>query len=228
MITTSQVVKDILERRVFLREAINQNIVSYNLLAKQIKPEVESELGKNVKLSAIIMAIRRQSENIKKSSKRPKFSYFIETIKTDICYTVFEESPTLLSKFHKLYSVVDFKKGGILNIIQGNFEVSIITNAKYKEELLDLFCDEKILEAADNLVSISLTYSKEFLHTPGTLYDILRFVAWENINVIDVILTVTEMSLIIDKKDLMRCYKALGRFAENANGDKLNEINNSN
>lgn len=224
MTTTSQSVKNILSRKVFFREAIDQKIISYNLLAKQIKPEVEAELGKTVKLSAIIMALRRQSDNLKKSSKRPTFSYFIETIKTDICYTVFEESPTLLNKIQNLYSVVDFKKGGILNITQGNYEVAIITNAKYKETLLDLFFDEKILDAVDNLISLSLTYSKEFLFTPGTLYDILRFVAWENINVIDVILTQTELSLIIDQKDLMRSYKAVGRFAENSNKNEINGL----
>jgi len=47
------------------------------------------------------------------------------------------------------------------------------------------------------------------------LYDVVRFLTWENINVISIILTSTEMSLIIDQKNLMRCYKTLARFAEN-------------
>ncbi len=214
MVTISQAVKEILDQRVFLREVIDRNIASYNLLAKHITPEIESKVDKSVKHSAIVMALRRQSEKIKQTTKKPTFSYFIETIKTDICYVVFEESPTLLKKIHSLYPTINFKKGGVLNIIQGNFEVSIITNAKYKEDLLDLLYEEKILDEVNDLVSISLTFSNNFLFTPGVLYDVLRFVAWENINVIDIILTLTEISLIIDKKDLMRCYRTVGRFAE--------------
>lgn len=214
MPTISHIVKDILDRQVFLQEAINRGIVSHNLLAKNLKPEIESTLGKQVKTSAIVMALRRNSDKIEKRFSEPSFRYSIETIKTDICYIVLEESPDLLSKIQKLYPVVDFRKGGVLNIIQGNYEVSIITNKRYREDLLDLLHDEKVLDIVNDLVSISLTYSKDFLFTPGILYDITRFMAWESINVIDIVLTKTEMSLIVNKKDLTRCYKTLGRFAE--------------
>jgi len=214
MVTISQVVKEILDSRIFLQEAISRNIVSYNLLAIHLKPEIEAEIGKTVKTSAIVMALRRQTERIEQTIKKPTFSYSIETIKTNICYIVLEESSTLLNNLQNLYSIIDFKKGGILNIIQGNYEVAIITNHKYKNKLLEILCDEKVLDTLDNLVSISLTYSKKFLFTPGALYDVLRFITWQNINMIDIILTSTEMSLIIDKKDLMKCYNVLGKFIE--------------
>ena len=215
MVTVSHVVKNVLRRQVLLQEAINHGIVSYNKLAKNLKPQIEQELGKSVKHSAIVMALRRNAGKIKKSTDEPSFSYSIETIKTGISYIVFAESPTLLSKLENLYSVIDFKKGGILNIIQGNYEAAIITNSKYKDKVLDILYKEEVLEDVDDLVSISLTYSKNFLFQPGILYDISRFLAWENINAIDIVLTKTELSLIIGKKDLMRCYRSLGKFAEN-------------
>jgi hypothetical protein len=203
-----------------MQEAINQKIVSYNKLAKILKLEIEEELGKNVKHSAIVMALRRSSEKIEKTISKPKFSYSIETIKTDIFYLVLEDSPDLYNKLATLYPIINYKKGGLLNVVQGNYEVAVVTNSKYKEKVLDILFDENILETIDDLVSISLTYSKDFLFTPGILYDVSRFLAWENINAIDVILTKTEFSLIVNKNDLMRCYKILGRFAENSNNAK--------
>ncbi len=215
MVTISNVVKDVLKRQVLVQEAINHDIVSFNKLAKNLKPEIEEKLGKPVKHSAIVMALRRNADKVTKTKDQPSFSYSIETIKTDITYIVFEESSTLLTHLEKLYHIIDFKKGGILNIIQGNYEIAIITNSKYKEKVLDILYKEEVLETVDDLVSISLTYSKNFLFQPGILYDISRFLAWENINAIDIVLTKTELSLIIGKKDLMRCYKQLGKFAEN-------------
>ena len=215
MVTISHVVKDVLRRQVLIQEAVNHGIVSYNKLAKNLKPQIEEQLGKNVKHSAIVMALRRNAGQLKKAADEPSFSYSIETIKTDISYMVFEESSTVLAQLEKLYKIIDFKKGGILNIIQGNYEVAIITNSKYKEKVLDMLYQEKALETVDDLVSISLTYSKNFLFQPGILYDISRFLAWEHINAFDIILTKTELSLIINKKDLMRCYQQLGKFAEN-------------
>ena len=214
MTTISHIVKDILNRQIFLQEAINNEIVSYNKLAHHLKPKIEAELGAEVKYSTIVMAIRRHAEKSKNILQKPKFSYFIETIKTDILYVSLEESSTLLPKIQTLYSIVDFKKGGILNIIQGNFEITIIINKRYEEELLDILHEEKILERVEDIVSISLTYSNEFLFVPGVIYDVVRLISWENINIIDIITTVTEMSIIIAKKDLMRCYAILGRFAE--------------
>jgi len=224
MVTISHTVQNILKRHVLIQEAINHEIVSYNKLALMLKPEIEEELDKKVKTSAIVMALRRASENFKKKATKPVFSYSIETIKTDISYIVLEESPTVLNKLEKLYSIIDFKKGGILNIIQGNYEIAIIINSKYKDKVLDILDGEKVLETIGDLVSISLTYSKNFLYTPGIIYDVSRFLAWENINTVDIILTKTEFSLIIDKKDLMRCYSTLGRFAENNNDKKFKKL----
>lgn len=214
MTTVSNVVKDIINRQVFLQEALNNDIISFNKLATNIKPKIEAELGHPVKLAAIIMAIRRHAEKSRYIVHKPKFNYFIETIKTDLVYIAIEESPNLLEKIQTLYTIVDFKKGGILNIIQGNFEIVIITNKKYKEDLIELLHDEKTIEIVDDLVSISLTYSKDFIFIPGVLYEIIRLLTWDNINIFEVILTTTEMCLIINKKDILRCYETLGGFSE--------------
>ncbi len=212
MTTISQVVKEILKQQIFLQEAINNNIVSYNRLADHLKEKIEAELGHEVKHAAIVMALRRHAEKTTTILDKPKFNYIVETIKTDICYIALEASPELLDKIQTLYSIIDFKKGGILNIIQGNFEIAAITNRRYKEELLQLLHDEKIIEIVDDLVSISLTYSKHFLFIPGVIYEVIRILTWENINIIEIILTTTEMSIIVSKRDLMRCYEILGHF----------------
>ena len=110
------------------------------------------------------------------------------------------------TKIDKLHSLIGFKKGGLLNVINGNYEVTIITNQRYKEKLLDLLDDEKIICENEDLVSISFAYPKDHLLTPGILYDLSRYLTWDNINVVDVILTKTELNLIIKKEDLIRFY----------------------
>lgn len=141
MVTISHVIQDVLKRQILIQEAINHGIVSYNKLAQMLKPQIEQELGKEVKHSAEVMALRRTSGKFKKAATEPVFSYSIETIKTDISYIVFEESPTLLSQLENLYQIIGFKKGGILNIIQGNYEIAIIINHKYKEKVIDILTE---------------------------------------------------------------------------------------
>jgi len=55
MITISHIVSNILNNQIFLREAINHNIVSFNKIANNIRPEIKVKLGKKVKHNAIVM-----------------------------------------------------------------------------------------------------------------------------------------------------------------------------
>jgi len=137
-------------------------------------------------------------------------------LKTDICYIVVEESSTSLDKIQALYNEVDFKRGGILNVIQGNYEMGIITNQRSKDTLLGLLSDEKILNVIEDLVAISLTYSKDFMFVPGILYNVLRFLTWENINIVGIIMTQKELSLIVSRIDAMNCYNTLERLAKSS------------
>jgi len=226
MVTISHVVQDILNKHVFLQEAVNHGIVSYNKLAADIRPEIEQELGKKVKNNAVVMALRRYSDKLEKKQQKPAFDYFRETLlKTDICYIVVEESPTSLDKIQALYNEVDFKRGGILNVIQGNYEMGIITNQRSKDTLLDLLSDEKILNVIEDLVAISLTYSKDFMFVPGILYNVLRFLTWENINIVGIIMTQKELSLIVSRIDAMNCYNTLERLAKSSKNPEKNDTN---
>ncbi len=215
MVTISNVVHDILNRNVFLQEAINHGIVSYNKLANNIKPEIEAELDKKVKHNAIVMALRRYSEKLEKRRNQLSLNYFRETlIKTDVCYIIVEESPDALNKTQELYNKMVFKQGKIFNIVQGNYELGIITNQSNKENVIDAFGVDNILRIVEELVVISLMYSKDYLFTPGVLYNVLRFLAWENINVLSITLTPQELSLVISRKDTMRCYNTLEKLVK--------------
>jgi len=213
MVTVSHVINKLVDDKIFLQEAMHHGVISKNALAKMLQPEIETELGREVKFSAVVMALRRYEENLKKSIGKPLFNYFSETImKTNICHIVVSESPSLLPKLLSLYKIIDFKRGGLLHISQGSYQVGIVTNEKYKEKLLELLAMESIIHVLDDLVSISLMYSKDFTFTPGVLYNVVRFITWENINMVNVIHTPSELSIIVDKKNSVRCYKVVDKL----------------
>lgn len=215
IVTISHIVQKIIDNRTYIQESMSKNIVSYALLAKQLQPEIEEELGKTVKKHAIEMALRRYSEQLKQTHKTVTFDYSSDIImKTKICDIAVVKSPALLDKLRKLYDIIDFERGDILNIIQGSSEVNIVTNERYKQELLEILKNEKILIAEDNLVSLTMTFSKDFFYTPGIIFNIIRNVAWENINIYEIVSTNTELTFIIHKRDAMRGYKALEKLIQ--------------
>jgi aspartokinase len=215
MVTISHIVEKLINDRVFIQEPISKGIVSHGSLAKQLKPEIEKELGKEVKTHAIVMAIRRYAESFKEKYKEIVFDYSSEIIlKKDMCDIAVLRSPSLLNKLKRLYDIVDFEKGDILNIIHGRHEVSVVTNERYREKLLNILKGEKILNLENNLVSLTLTFSKDFLHTPGVIFNVVRNIAWENINIFEIVSTNTELTFILNKKDAVKGYTVLEKLVK--------------
>jgi len=213
IVTISHLVQKIIDQKIYIQESMNKDIVSYSYLAEQIKPEIEEELGKKVKKHAIEMALRRYTEKLKQKHKDIKFDYSSDIImKTQLCDFAVQRSPSLLEKLKKLYDIVEFKKEDILDIIQGSNEVSIVTNERYKEKFKEILSGEKILNIEEKLVSLTMTFSKDFLYTPGVIFNIIRNIAWENINIYEIVSTNTELSFIIHKKDAIKGYKALDKL----------------
>lgn len=213
MVTISHVVQKIVNNNVFIQETMTRGIVSYGSLAEQIKPEIKEELGKDVKTHAIVMALRRHAETLKEIHKKIAFDYSSEIImKTDICDIALLRSPNLLNRLKKIYDMVNFETGDILNVIHGRYEVSIVTNVRYLEKMQDLLKGEKILNLEKDLVALTLTYSKDFLYTPGVIFNVVRNIAWENINIFEIVSTNTELTFIIHKKDAVKGYKALEKL----------------
>lgn len=218
MVTISHVVQKILGNKPFLEEAISKGIVSYASLARQMQKEIEEELGKEAKLFAIIMALRRHAEKIKVKDEKTNFEFHSEvTMKTNLCDICVLKSPKLMSELKNLYGMVDFDKGDTFNVSQGNYEISIVTNEKYREKLLQHLHSEKIIDVKNNLVSLSLRYPQEFFETPGVIFQVIRNLAWENINIYEAISTHTEFTLVVNKKDSVRAYKMLQNLTESGN-----------
>lgn len=215
MVTISHVVQKLVDEKVYIQESMDKDIISYASLAKQLQPEIEEELGKKVKKHAIEMALRRYKEQLKQKHKTVTFDYSSDIImKTKICDFAVIRSPTLLMKLRQLYDIVDFERGDILNIIQGNSEVSIVTNERYKKNLLEILKGEKILIQEEDLISLTMSFSKDFFYTPGIIFNIIRNVAWENINIYEIVSTNTELTFIIHKNDAMKGYRALEKLIQ--------------
>jgi len=212
MVTTSHLVKKYVSENSFLLEAMSKELISHGNLAEQLKPEIEQELGKKVKESAIVMALRRYAEELQSFDKKiRKFSFKGEIImRTNIIDFNVVKSSNLLNKIKYIYNLVSFDKGNTLNIILGSNEVSIVTNEKYKDKLSNFLKGEKILNKEFDLVALTIVFEgKNFLMTPGVIFTAIRKLAWEQINIFEIVSTMTELSFILSKKDSMKAYNVL-------------------
>lgn len=213
MASVSSIVKEIISGNKLLQEAMAQQIMSYGATAERIKERVEEAYGKKVKESAIVMALRRQAEQTtKKEDRQIKIKSEI-IMKTGLAYISFQRTGDFLEKMEKFHKRIEPEKD-TFNIIQGNHEISVITNQKNTPKVKELLGRQPLTEE-NNLVALSISLGKDFAYTPGVIYTITRKLYWESVNIFEVITTATELTLLLLEKDAVKAYTAINELMKN-------------
>jgi aspartokinase len=207
----SKIVKGLIWEQPFLLEALNRGIIHFGNLAAELKPKVESELEKTVTESSIVMALRRYAEEVKgRIEIIPSLQLDCEvTMKTGICDFNIIKTNTLLQQLKSFYELVDLGRGDFLNITIGNREISIAISQKYGDKIENLLKSETILHKQEDLVALTIVFNNDFFHTPGITYQVLQSLAWKNVNLLEIISTLTELTIVIEKKDSIKSYTVL-------------------
>jgi len=195
-----------------------EGIVSYASLAKRLKPDVERELGRVVKGHAIVMALKRYAEDLKKVYKRIKFDRRADiTLKTHLCEVTVLKTPSIISKLGRLYDLVNLEDRFLPSVIEGENEISILVKDKYRDRLLKILEGEKVLNVEKNLISLTISCPKDYKYTPGVVLNVARSLAWENINIYKITSTDTELTVLLNERDAVRGYRALERLLSGEN-----------
>lgn len=208
MVTISHIVEKKIMQKPFLQEALSRGIINNAALAEELIPQIEKEFGKKVKFSAVNMAIRRLGEKLDKSFiAQVNFDKSSDlTIKSDLVEIIIYKVEDVQDYIKNLYDIVNFKKGDFLTITQGLNEIMIITNRVYEKEIISLFPKKIIKIKIGSLASLTIKLSEESLETIGLFYIVTRALNWENINIIDIVSTYTEMTFILREKDISRAF----------------------
>jgi aspartokinase len=214
MPTVAHIVKKIIERKPFVQEALSRGILNNAALAEELTPVIEKELGKKVKFSAVNMAIRRLAEKLEKTFViRPKFNKKSDiTIKSDLVAITLYKDEIMQKDFKKLYEIINIKSGDLLTITQGFHEIMLVINRKNRKKILKLFPKSSIKKMIKSLSSLTINVPIESIRTIGLFYSVTRSLTAENINIVDIVSTLTEMTFILDENDTARAFDILQRL----------------
>lgn len=201
-------VQKIISKKPFIEEGLERGIINIASLAQEIIPEIEEQLGKNVTFPAVNMALRRISESLilkDKTDFNIEFSSDTDiTIKTNVVVMTFYKIENLHVFLKKVYDVVSFEKGDFISISQGLHEIMIITNRKYEKKIIDIFPFNTLKNKVSKLGVLIINLPEQATETVGYFYQITKKLSWENINIIDVISTYTELMFILEEKNLSK------------------------
>ncbi len=209
-------VKQIINRSPFISEMLIQEVISYSNLALFIKPRVEKLYGSEVSQASVVMAIRRYTEELKRLNHIEKRNTRIDyelTMKTNIYDVNVRRSSSLIEKIASVNGLIKPAGGDFLNVSIGEYEIVITVSDKYRDALESFLVKEDVIRREENMVALTISFKdNNFLETPGITYLATRKLAWENINIYEIVSTLNVLTFIIKKTDSLQAYAVLQAF----------------
>ncbi len=215
MITIPETVENIIKKSPFLVESLSQGIINISALARKIKPQVENEVMKEIQIGAIVMALNRLSQRIQVKTTEGKklFSSALDLmVRSNLIEITFVNSEFLLQNQKLLLERLDNRRNYFLTFTQGIFETTIIAGKELKPEIIALFKDEKIISQFDDLSAITVLLPPITALMPGAYDFILKSLAWESINIIEIVSTFNEFTMILKSIESDRAFSIIKRL----------------
>ncbi len=213
MKTVSQIVGDLIIRKPFLAELLGDGLINLSSLARQLKQDVEQQYMDKVETGTIVMALKRYQNqtHLKSTIKLEKaLAQIIDIIvRSKLVDYTFKNSDSLVEKHIKLLKKIANNNEVFYIFVQGVFETNLVVSESLKPEIDKLFINEKRTSFTDKLSSVTLKLPAENTEVTGFYYHILRKIAWEGINIVEVISTTNEFTIVVNDKDVDRAFSVL-------------------
>ncbi|MGO4817038.1 aspartate kinase [Flavobacterium sp. W22_SRS_FP1] len=213
MKTVSSIVENYIKTKPFLLNALSLGIINLTSLSRNIMTELESEFGKEVKQGAVVMALKRLTEELdfRLNHKINKVIKNIGeiTVRSSLTDYTFAVSDTVLNKQAELISDINAFPDVFYTSSRGVNEINIVVSKSVNDLVDKHFVNEKLIQKLDDLASITVKLPKENIVVPGIYYFIFQRLAWEGIIINEVISTSNEFTILVSEDQVDVAFKVI-------------------
>ena len=213
METIASVVEEYIKKKPFLSTALSQGIINLTSLSRQIQPDIEIIIKKRAKSGAIVMALKRISDNMEFVSTH-KIVRVLKgigdiTVRSSLIDYSFKISNTLFGAQSLFLSEINQKKDSFYTSSRGVSECNIVISNNLSLLIDKYFENEFLVKKLENLSSVSIKLPNENISIPGIYYFIFQRLSWEGVNIIEVISTSNEFTILVDEDYVNTAFKVI-------------------
>ena len=218
MQTISECVKTIIFRKPFIAEALQKDLINISSLARNIKPEIEELLKKEVQDGAVIMALQRYSQEkeivISKNLRLCLNNISDVFVRSGLSEYTYVNSEDLFNRYVSFMKKISLGNDVFFTFVHGVFETNYVISNSLTKQFREAFKKENEVALEIDLSSITVRLPKENVKTQGLYYYILQGIAWEGINIINMISTSNEFTIIVKDSDVERAFSIIKNIKE--------------
>jgi len=212
MLKVSEITQDILQSADLELEAMRKGVLNLSAYAEQIHDEVENRTFKKVKKTTIVVALSRLQTRLSNiPTLQPQIYLDKLSVKSPLVTITYEKTRQSLEQSRSLSVFLSHHDPQFITITQGTDELTIIVSQDQLDTTLEYF-DAEPKAVCHNLVGVTVQFTEKYLSQPNVIYTILAALAGKRINIIEIVSTYTELTVIIEQAQLEVAIRTLNRF----------------
>lgn len=202
MITVASAVEKIITASPLLEEGLARNLFNVSALARDMLPEVEAFTKKQVTEGSLVMALNRLQGNL--PDYLQKSPIVVKTpdliIRSNLVELNYTNSDSLNHHQQKLLALTArYREQHFLTITTGVFETTIICSASLHKAIEKILEHEQLISKVEHLSSVTVRLTQDQIDQTGSYANILRKFAWNNVNVVEIVSTYQELTIIVEE-----------------------------
>jgi hypothetical protein len=214
MTSIASKVEQLVTESAFLTEGMVRGLINLSELARQVQPQLEKDMWKPVGQAAIVMALTRLSVKLQKrdhieTGLLPQMAEL--TTRSELTELTFRYSNTTRECQRRLLELAEQQPSVFVTVTQGLHEVLIIVGRPLLNAVETAFSAEHLLVRLDNLSALTLRLDPEARHTPGVYQAILKKLALVRVNVVDMICTYSELTILLERAQVGLAFSVLSQ-----------------
>jgi hypothetical protein len=100
-------------------------------------------------------------------------------------------------------------KTSFFTMTEGLVETTFIASIDLRPAFDEIMKNQTILATIEKLSAITIRLPEESIHTSGVYYFFLKSLAWEGINITEVVSTYLELTIILEDKQINQAFTIL-------------------
>ena len=214
MKTIASAVEHYIKSKPFLQTALSEGIINLTSLARIIRKDIQAETTqREVRNGAIVMALKRLSVDMefRATHRIVKVLKNIGDIivRSNLTDYTFLTSETFMNAQAQLLNKIKNNRDIFYATTRGVNEANIIVSNSMESIVENIFKKERILHKFTDLGAISVKLPEENVSVSGIYYFIFQRLAWEGVNMNEVISTANEFTIVIPENHIDIAFKVI-------------------
>ncbi|MEC5161773.1 hypothetical protein ACFDR9_004150 [Janthinobacterium sp. CG_23.3] len=217
MLSISTKVEQIVMESAFLTEGLGRGLINLSELARQLQPQIETDLWKPVGQAAVVMALRRLAERlpVRQGGEIVLGERTGElTTRTELTVFTYRYSERSYECQRQLLALAEPQRGAFITVTRGVNEVMIICSRGLTCMVEEVFSEERQLARLEHLTAVTLHLDPASRGTPGIYHAVLKKLAWDKINLVNIICTYTELTILLEQSQTGAAFSVLSKIVE--------------